>query len=155
MLFVQFTLGGQRYLIEARQIERMLPLVPLNAIPHTPAWVAGVFDYDGVPVPVIDVSALALGRASNERLSTRMALVYYPHMTESGLQTRRLGLLLERATRTVAFEVSAFAQTGVDTPHARYLGPVASDASGLLQWVRIEDLLPAEVQAQLFTASAT
>ena len=48
----------------------------------------------------------------------------------------------------------AFRDPGIDTPHARYLGPVAHDAHGLAQWVRVEHLLPAGVQAQLFTASA-
>jgi chemotaxis-related protein WspB len=54
----------------------------------------------------------------------------------------------------VTLDATAFRDPGIETPHARYLGPVARDAAGLLQWVRIEHLLPADVQAQLFTASA-
>ncbi|MEN3364903.1 MAG: hypothetical protein V7606_2177, partial [Burkholderiales bacterium] len=34
----------------------------------------------------------------------------------------------------------------------RYLGPVFADPRGLIQWIRITDLLPEPVQALLFPA---
>jgi len=153
MLFVQFTLGAERYLLDSAQIERMLPLAPLKSLPGMPPWVAGLFDYGGEPVPVMDLSALALGVRSRERLSTRLALVHYPHATPDGVVPRRLGLLVEQATRTVSFDARAFRDPGIDTPHARYLGPLTRDEAGLLQWVRIEHLLPDDVQALLFAGS--
>ncbi|SAL73185.1 chemotaxis-related protein [Caballeronia peredens] len=151
MLFVQFTLGPDRYLLDSTQVERMLPLAPLKALPGAPAWVAGVLDHEGAGVPVIDIAALALARPSRERLSTRLALVAYPRRGDDGAVTHhRLGLLLEQATRTVTFDATAFTDAGIDTPHARYLGPLTRDDAGLLQWVRIEHLLPDDVQALLF-----
>jgi chemotaxis-related protein WspB len=154
MLFVQFTLDTDRYVLDSSQIERMLPLVPLKTMPGVPAWVAGIFEYEGAPVPVIDLAALALGRRSHERLSTRLALVHYPHKTAAGVEQRRLGIVLERATRTVFIDASAFSHAGIEAVEARYLGPLARDAQGLLQWVRIEHVLPEHVQARLFTESA-
>jgi chemotaxis-related protein WspB len=154
MLFVQFTLDSDRYLLDTAQVERMLPLAPLKTLPGAPAWVAGVLDYEGANVPVVDIAALALARASHERLSTRLALVMYPRRDEHGVTTHhRLGLLLEQATRTVAFDAASFSDAGIDTPHARYLGPLTRDEAGLLQWVRIEHLLPDDVQALLFAGS--
>ncbi|SOE64769.1 chemotaxis-related protein WspB [Burkholderia sp. D7] len=153
MLFVQFTLDNDRYVIDSSQVERMLSLVPLKAMPGVPDWVAGVLDYEDVPVPVIDLAALALGRRSHERLSTRLALVHYPHETRTGVEHKRLGILLERATRTLTLDRAAFRHAGVEAANARYLGPLARDAQGLVQWVRIEHLLPEHVQAQLFTQS--
>ena len=154
MLFVQFTLGSDRYLLDSAQVERMLPLAPLKALPGAPAWVAGVLDYEGASVPVVDIAALALARPSQERLSTRLALVVYPRRDDDGAITRhRLGLLLEQATRTVTFDPASFGGAGIDTPHARYLGPLTRDDAGLLQWVRIEHLLPDDVQALLFAGS--
>ena len=154
MLFVQFTLDQDRYVLDSSQIERMLPLAPLKIMPGAPAWVAGIFEYEGAPVPVIDLAALALGRHSHDRLSTRLALVYYPHKSGADVEMRRLGILLERATRTISFDASAFSPAGIEAADARYLGPLARDAEGLVQWVRIEHLLPEHVQAQLFTESA-
>ncbi len=153
MLFVQFTLDNDRYVIDSSQDRADASLAPLKAMPGVPAWVAGVLEYEGMPVPVIDLAALALGRRSHERLSTRLALVYYPHKSSGGLERRRLGILLERATRTLTLDAAAFTAAGVEASDARYLGPLARDAQGLVQWVRIEHLLPEHVQAQLFTES--
>ncbi|SAL32959.1 chemotaxis-related protein [Caballeronia sordidicola] len=154
MLFVQFTLDHDRYVLDSSQIERMLPLVPLKTMPGVPAWVAGIFEHEGAPVPVIDLAALALGRRSLERLSTRLALVYYPHKTPAGVEQRRLAIMLERAIRTLSLDATAFSHSGVEAAQARYLGPLARDAQGFVQWVRVEHLLPDHVQAQLFTESA-
>jgi chemotaxis-related protein WspB len=153
MLFVQFTLDNDRYVLDSSQIERMLPLAPLKAMPGVPGWVAGIFEYEGKPVPVIDLAALALGRRSHERLSTRLALVYYPHKSGGGVEQRRLGIVLERATRTLMLDAAAFTHAGIEASDARYLGPLARDPQGLVQWVRVEHLLPEHVQAQLFMES--
>ena len=153
MLFVQFTLDNDRYVLDSSEIERMLALAPLKTMPGVPAWVAGILEYEGRPVPVIDLAALALGRRSHERLSTRLALVYYPHKGSGGVERRRLGIVLERATRTLTLDAAAFTAAGVEASDARYLGPLAHDAQGLVQWVRIEHLLPEQVQAQLFMES--
>ena len=149
MLFILFTLDTERYVIDATQVERMMPLdphAPPKTIPGAPAWVAGVLEHDGEPVPVIDVPALALNRPAAPLMSTRVVLVRYPHAGRE----RLLALLLEGATRTIRLDPAAFHATGIDTPHARYLGPVASEAGGLVQWIRVEELLPDDVKALLF-----
>ena len=86
-------------------------------------------------------------------MSTRLALVYYPHESPTGVEHKRLGILLERATRTLTLDAAAFRHAGVEAANARYLGPLARDAQGFVQWVRVEHLLPQHVQAQLFTPS--
>jgi chemotaxis-related protein WspB len=149
MLFILFTLDSERYVIDATQVERLMPLTPQSppkTIPGAPSWVAGVLDYEGAPLPVIDLPALALGRPAAQLMSTRVVLVRYPHAGT----VRLLALLLEGATRTIRLAADAFHDAGIDLPHARYLGPVASEAGGLVQWIRVEHLLPDDVKALLF-----
>jgi chemotaxis-related protein WspB len=149
MLFILFTLDSERYVIDAMQVERLIPLTPQappKAIPGAPPWVAGLLDHEGAPLPVIDLPALALGRPAAQLMSTRVVLVRYPYAGA----IRLLALLLEGATRTIRLDAGAFHESGVDLPHARYLGPVASEAGGLVQWIRVENLLPDEVKALLF-----
>ena len=43
-----------------------------------------------------------------------------------------------------------FADSGIAMPDARWLGPVASDELGLIQWIEIEQMLTDDVQALLF-----
>ncbi|RKF38626.1 chemotaxis protein CheW [Paraburkholderia fungorum] len=149
MLFILFTLDSERYVIDATQVERLMPLTPQSppkTIPGAPSWVAGVLDYEGTPLPVIDLPALALGRPAAQLMSTRVVLVRYPHAGT----VRLLALLLEGATRTLRLAADAFQDAGIDMPHARYLGPVAREADGLVQWIRVEHLLPDDVKALLF-----
>jgi chemotaxis-related protein WspB len=149
MLFILFTLDNERYVIEATQVERLMPLTPQSppkTIPGAPSWVAGVLDHEGTPLPVIDLPALALGRPASQLMSTRVVLVRYPHAGT----VRLLALLLEGATRTIRLAADAFREAGIDMPNARYLGPVASEAGGLVQWIRVEHLLPDDVKTLLF-----
>ncbi len=148
MLFILFQLDRDHYALDAGQVAEVLPLVQLKKIPHAPAGVAGVFTYRGTPVPVLDLSALALGRSAHARLSTRLLLVHYPDATGT---KRLLGLIAEKATETLRRDPGDFVAAGVKSDGAPYLGPVASDARGLIQWIEVDKLLPASVRDVLFT----
>ena len=61
MLFLVFQIGKDRYAIEASQVVEVLPLVNVKHVPQAVVGVAGIFDYHGAPVPLIDLAELALG----------------------------------------------------------------------------------------------
>ena len=147
MLFLVFELGSDRYALDVRQVAEVLPLVSIKRIPQAPAAVAGLFDYRGAAVPVVDVSQLTLGRPAERRLSTRIILVHYP---DAAGDTRLLGLLAERTTQTVRREPTDFVVSSVMNDAAPYLGPVAPDPRGFLQWIDARALLPASVRDVLF-----
>ena len=151
MLFLLFRLGEDRYAIEARQVAEVLPMLSVKQIPQAPASVRGAFDFRGQPVPLIDLSQLALGRPARDHLSTRIVLVHCP---DGRGGTRLLGLVAEHVTETFRRQASDFRDAGVDLPEARWLGPVASDAGGLVQWVQVDELLSPELRALLFPAEA-
>lgn len=150
MLFLRFAIATDHYVIEASQVAEVLPWLALKRLPAAPTWVAGAFSYRGEPVPVIDLTRLATGVSAPERRSTRLVLVHYP---APGPDARRLGVLVERATDTLRADASAFRSSGVDLPEGRYLGPVLDTDDGLVQWVRIDQLLTDEARALLFDAA--
>jgi chemotaxis-related protein WspB len=147
MLFILFQLGDDHYALDAAQVAEVLPLVQLKKIPRAAPGVAGVFTYRGLPVPVLDLSELALGRPAEVRLSTRLLLVHYP---DGWGQRRLLGLIAEKATETMRREPAEFANAGVNADGAPFLGPVVTDARGIVQWVQVERLLSSPVRAALF-----
>jgi chemotaxis-related protein WspB len=153
-LFLRFDIAGDRYVLAASRIVRMLPWMPLKGLPAAPDWVSGILLYGDTPVPVIDISALATGRRSAARASTRIAVVEYRAATSVPVApiapARLLGLLLEHATQTVHYDDSEFVPCGLDNPDARYLGPVRADDQGLIQQVGVDDLLPPRVRERLF-----
>ncbi|KVU61368.1 chemotaxis protein CheW [Burkholderia ubonensis] len=154
MLFLLFELDGERYALEATRIVEVLALAPVKSIPGAPPWIAGAIDRHGKPVPVIDVAQLALGRAARRLRSTRLVVVRYhtpDAQPDSGSAAgRMLGLIVEHATQTCRIDPARFADSGIATPHARWLGPVAGDASGFVQWVDVRRMLDDDARALLF-----
>jgi chemotaxis-related protein WspB len=147
MLFLVFQLGPDRYALDTGTVAEVLPLVGITEIPQAPPGVAGLVNYHGAPVPVIDLSQLTMGRPAERRLNTRIVLVRYPDRNGA---PRLLGLIAERATETVRIDAADFVASGLTNDRAPYLGPVASDGRGLLQWVDAGALLPAPVRDLLF-----
>lgn len=147
MLFLLFQLGNDRYALDASQIAEVLPLTRIKQIPQAPTEVAGVFNYRGAPVPLIDLSQLTLNRPAQKCLSTRIILTHYPD--DQG-EKRLLGLIAEKATETMRRETTDFAASGLDNEDAAYLGPVTNDSHGLVQWVTVDKLLPPSVRDLLF-----
>ena len=147
MLFLVFKLGSDRYALEASQITEVLPVIDIRPVPHAPEGIAGFFDFRGVPVPVLDLTRLVAGRPYERCLSTRLVIVGYPDHTG---ERRPLGLIAEKATRTVDRPAEDFLDSGIVHDRAWYLGPVASDSEGLLQWIDVSQLLPVPVRDALF-----
>jgi chemotaxis-related protein WspB len=147
-LFLVFRIGNERYALQAIEVAEVLANLPLKPIPRAPEWVAGVFAYRGVVVPVIDLSALTFGQPAEARTSTRLVLVHY--RPDEATPSRLLGLILEQATDTLRCNPADFQPYGLDNRQAPYLGPVREDAQGLLQWVRVADLLDEQVRVLLF-----
>lgn len=151
MLFIVFQLDTDRYAFPARDVKEVLPLVATKALPGAPIGIVGAVNFRGTAVPVLDLSLLALGRPSARRVSTRLLIVNYPHPDGS---ERLLGITVERATETVAFAPGDFRSVGVALNGARYLGPVAQDARGMIQRVEVAALLTEEMRAALFPETA-
>lgn len=151
MLFLQFQIGQDRYVIDARQVVEVLPLVALKQFPQAPDGVAGAFNYRGTPVPVLDLSRLALGQPAASHTSTRILILAY---ADGAGVNHLLGLMVEKATHTLTLSADDFQNAGVETPDTPYLGPVHTDARGLIQWVDVRRLLPEPVRELLFTQAA-
>lgn len=140
-----FHIGADRYGLPLAAVARVLPAAALKQLPLAPAWVAGVLDLHGAPVPVIDLAQLAGRAPAPLRYDTRIVLVDYPL---PGGGHHALGLLAERVAGVAKVDEHTLAETGVRG--APFLGRVASSADGMLQLVELAQLLGAEVRALLF-----
>jgi chemotaxis-related protein WspB len=147
MLFLVFQLGADRYAIEAAQVAEVLPVVESKHILRAPLGVAGVFDYHGAPVPLVDLAELALGVPSRKWMSTRVILVNY--CDKSG-QAHLLGLLAEHATETIRLSEEDFKDSGVTVKETPYVGNVITDSGGIIQRIDIRSLLSEIVGNHLF-----
>ncbi|MBV6325317.1 chemotaxis protein CheW [Duganella violaceipulchra] len=145
MKLLIFHIGADRYGLRLRDVVRVLPLLELKHLPLAPDAVAGLMDFHGRSVPVIDLCR-ASGMASGaDHFDTRIIVVDY-HAPEG--TDHLLGLRAERVLGVQEVAEAQLANSGVLA--APFLGQVASDAAGMLQLVELEQLLPASLRAMLF-----
>jgi chemotaxis-related protein WspB len=149
MLFLLFQIGADRYALDTATVLEVAPRVGLRVVPHAPAGVAGLLDYHGTPVPVLDLHEITTGQRAESRYSTRLILVNIAGLRDAAGQPRILGLLAERATGTFKREPADFVESGFRIEDAPYLGPVTADAGGFIQCLRLEGLLTPPVRALL------
>ena len=151
MLFLVIHLGADRYALDVTEIEEVLPVVQMAQVPGAPPEVAGIFNYRGAPVPAIDLSQLTLGRPARNCFSTRIVVVRL--VDERGV-VRLLGVIAERATKTVRLAADSFKDAAVSCANALHQGSVIMDAEGMIQRAHFERLLPPSVRSQFFAQSA-
>jgi len=152
MLMLLFQLGSSRYAIPAREVVEVASMVKLDPLPKTPDYIAGLFNYRGKHVPVLDLCKLASDQPCSNLITTRMILVEFP-LAAGG--TRTLGLLAERVTETLQLEDQDFTDTGINIPDAVFIGRATHTEQGLVQQLSITELVPIELQAQLYPAEAS
>jgi chemotaxis-related protein WspB len=151
VLLLLFHLDQTAYALDTARVLEVLPLCALRPVPHAPRAVAGVFDYRGRTLPVIDLAELLSGRPAVARLSTRLVVVEHP---DAGGRERSVALMAERCTRMLTCQAADFRDAGVSLAGAAYLGSVASLEGELVQRIEIGRLLTAELSTALFERGA-
>lgn len=75
MLMLTFQIKEEPWAIAADEIEALEPLVALQKLPYSAGQFAGLLNYHGERLPVIDVSAFVSGESVPLSLGTRIAIV--------------------------------------------------------------------------------
>ena len=147
MLFIVFKAGNAHYALEARQVIEVVPLVTLRACPGAPAYIAGLANYHGTGVPIVDLGRLVGGAPCAVYLSTRIILMPY---AGEGNQQRVIGLLAEMVTNTVEREEADFGRNNAAVPGTSCPGKLAVGGTGFIQRVVVAQLVPKELEQMLF-----
>jgi chemotaxis-related protein WspB len=159
-------LGGVHYALKTREVVRVLPAMRLTPMPRSPAFVAGIMNLHGTPVPVLDLARITSTAGiesdlqpasevapatvdSGTSFDTRIILV---ELARSGDARHLLGLRAEHLTGIRSIDAADVASSGLHDPHSRFLGQVVGNQEPLLQLITLQDLLPAHVSAWLFEA---
>ncbi|MCT7981426.1 chemotaxis protein CheW [Laspinema sp. C5] len=146
MLMLLFYVGPDRYALGCSQVVEVIPLVELRKLYHAPEYMAGLFNYRGSIVPVLDLCHLIQGSGSGNCLSTRIILVNYQQKNQT---SRLIGLMAERVTDTLNVPESQFNDEGIHLENAAYLGKIIMDEEGTIQQLRLDSLLSQQAEAFL------
>jgi chemotaxis-related protein WspB len=146
MLYLAMQIEGTRYVLDIAKVAEILPLVTLQELPRAPRGIAGIIDYGGEPVPVIDLSVVLANRPAYRRFNTRIVMVRFA----VGDDTRLLALIAERATETMRRDPSDFRDPQVQSTSPPDVWPVALDADGPVYCMDLNRLLPESITGSLF-----
>lgn len=146
-LYIQFVVDNNRFVLSAADVVGIVPLAALHDVPHAPDYVAGILNYHGASVPVIDMTKLMKGTSTEYRLSARIVLF---KMDMAGKESSMVGLLAEKVTEVMRLQESEFKDSGVKNRDAKYLGEVVTDNYGMLQRLNVNKLLPQAAKKMLF-----
>jgi chemotaxis-related protein WspB len=147
MRCIAFQLGEGRFALPMSDLVEVVPLLPVRALAHAPDGVAGVINYRGQVVPVIDLCQLALGRPSAERSSTRLLVL---HWNPAGRESRLLALMVERAVNEQLIDADALTPPPVRIDATPYLGRLGMADGALVQLVDVSQLLPPSIGELLY-----
>ena len=92
MLMLIFSVGDNLYTLDTAHVVEVIPRVNLRQLHQIPEYVAGLFNYRGAIVPVIDLCQLIQNHPSLSCLSTRIITVNY---VEKENTKRWLGLMAD------------------------------------------------------------
>jgi len=151
MLMLLFYAGSDLYAIESTRVVEVIPRVALRKVQHVPDYVAGLFNYRGTILPVIDLCHLIQGNPSHSYLSTRIMIV--SHSTADG-KLQYLGLMAERVTETLDRPTSAIRDSSIHVNEAPYLKGTIIDDKRIIQCIQLERLLNDDRHHNLLTGEA-
>jgi chemotaxis-related protein WspB len=146
MLLLRVRLGGDQFVLDTAQVEEVLPLVRWAAVPGAPAGIAGVLNYHGAAVPLLDLSELITGTRSERRMTTRIIVARYG---ANGTQ-QRIAMIAEDLTDAVRRPDSALTDGPMRSASAPFLGRISTDSGEIVQEIDISKLLSDETRTAWF-----
>jgi chemotaxis-related protein WspB len=149
MLLLLFEIGNGRYALEVNQIIEIVPLVKFKKIPHSPDYVAGLMNYRGKGLPVIDLNLLVDSIPFEDLLSTRIIIINNPFNTKA---TTPLALIANNVIETVRVEMTKPPLSGIIMDKALYGDTANTETSDMIQWFNPQKMLPEKEVSILFEA---
>ena len=153
MLLLTLQADESLYVVDVARVVEVVPRVNLRRLPHAPVFVAGVFDYRGNIVPVIDLGTLLGSEPCRSLLSTRIVLVDSRRPDEQASISPRpwlLGIIAERVSDVVSVKPERVISAAMQLPTAPYLGSIVELGHEMAQLIVIDRLLEEPLRAAFF-----
>lgn len=133
-----FSLGENLYAISARQVVEVISLVKLQKLSQSPKYIAGLLNYRGDIIPIIDLCELLTKNQYSHKFSTRIIIVNYM----SDRQTPYLlGLIAEKVTETLNIQETELNRSRIPVDSPFYLGEIINAQQGMILYIQVESIL--------------
>lgn len=146
MLYLIFKAGENQYALETARVLRVVPYVKLRPILSAPAYAAGLMNFRGAAIIVIDLSMLINHMPCERFLSTRIIIMEYSGHNGKNI---RLGLMAEGVTSLLKKDPSDFTENVVNPTGSNHLGKMFRDGARFIQIIKTDEIVPAELENML------
>jgi chemotaxis-related protein WspB len=148
------TVGGRRFALDAAEVIEVLPVVAHRSAGTGPKWLLGLFNLRGRLLPLVDLSTIVDGTATDVRLGSRIVVLRLEGDLFEG-STRPIGLLVPEVAGLARRDFSAEGvHEGFSFAGAPHLGPTLVDEDGMLQLLRCRRLLEGDAALRELPARA-
>lgn len=141
MMMLLFKVNGDRYGVDVTDVVEVVPCVPLQKLPKSPANIAGLLNYRGSVIPVINGSILIGGQGVRPCLSSRIIMLRLENIRFSCI-----GLLAESVTETIRIDDDRFTATGLTDGGVSLVDKIVLDDGGMIQHINLKELIPNDVK---------
>jgi chemotaxis-related protein WspB len=132
MLMLLFQAGSQRYALDCHQVVEVLPWATLYPPPQAQKTIAGLLNYHGQLVAVIDLGQLIDQAPTRPHFGARIILI--PASIVPGFETSQwVGLLADRVVDTRTIDPAKLEPVGIGHSQAPYLGPAIVQAQAMIR----------------------
>jgi chemotaxis-related protein WspB len=138
MLVLLFQVDNDFYALQGSRVVEVIPKVNLRKLHHVPEYAAGLFNYRGQIVPVVDICCLLRGTSSRYSFNTRIIMVDYGEIRQN---RKYVGLIAEKVTETLHKTDSDFVDSGINIKEAPYLGKILVNEKGMIHYIELDKLL--------------
>lgn len=128
MLLLLFYCGSACFALDCDTIVEVFPKVKLKKIPgqsEKDAFLAGLFNYGGKPIPVIDICQLIEKRPCSHSMHTRLILIE--------IESHLLAIMAEKVIETVDLAREQFVESGLQLEGLSFLRGVFSEGDRSIQ----------------------
>ena len=178
MLLLTFRAAENLYAMDVARVVKVVPRINLRRLPHAPGFLAGVFDYHGTVVPVVDLGILLGSESCRDRLSTRIILVDSrpaapsrpgqpgeaagtdrqdtatsgSRQQEQPCEQRRwlLGLIAEQVSDVSSVKPEQVISSSIQLPQTPYLGAIVQIDHAMVQLIAVDRVLEDPLRRSFF-----
>jgi chemotaxis-related protein WspB len=123
MLMLLFQAGNRQYALSSQDVSEVLPWATLYPLPQAPAAIAGLLNYHGQLISVLDLGQLIHNTPSRPHFGARILIIKAKTANIPGFENCEwLGLLADRVVDTLQVQPHMLEPITNRMEHAPYLG---------------------------------
>lgn len=130
-----FHVKDNRFACIVEQIVEIVPKIQLHPLPESPPYIAGVINYRGDTIPVVDLCQLLENDRCFDRLHTRIIVV------QSKDHRYLLGVIAERVTEMLDIDPLKFRRSEIKFEKFPYLNGVYTERDLTICLFLIEEFI--------------